>query len=169
MSVKRYTSRDIADAIVAGEAIATDEFVRARDYDALSTKHAHALAIERGKLEKADAENERLTARIDDLEAAGIHTHNGEKCRHLACVNDRLKARVAELEKDAARYRFIRQCVSVDDPRAVEIISWDHAGHELDAAIDAAMTPADGGVDSASAQSIRSQIEGGSDGPEWQR
>ena len=69
MSVKRYTSRDIADAIVAGEAIATDEFVRASDYDALSTRHAHALAIERGKVEKADAENDRLAARAAALEA----------------------------------------------------------------------------------------------------
>ena len=81
----------------------------ADEYDALTARCERAesaLLTERGKLEKADAENERLAARIDDLEAAGVHTHNGDQCRHLACVNDRLQARLAELvaaiEKAAA-------------------------------------------------------------------
>lgn len=58
------------------------EAVLASDYDALTARCdrlEHALLTERGKLEKADAEN------------------------------DRLQARVAELEKGAARYEYVRR------------------------------------------------------------
>jgi chromosome segregation ATPase len=98
MTAKRYTSMDIADAILAGEVIGTDEFMRASDYDATVSQHTqviaswkreelaweaeiaaltarceraeYALLTERGKLEKADAENDRLQARVAELESA---------------------------------------------------------------------------------------------------
>lgn len=70
--MKRYTSMDIADAILAGEVIGTDEFIPAADCAALAVKCAnleHAMLTERGKLEKADAENDRLAAKAAELEA----------------------------------------------------------------------------------------------------
>jgi hypothetical protein len=55
----------------------------------------------------------------------------------LEAENDALRA-------DAERYRWIRRCVAVDDPRPAEIVSWDYTADELDAAIDACLQPVEG-------------------------
>lgn len=44
--------------------------------DALTAKHTHALAVERGKLEAADAENDRLVARVAELACAVVDGRN---------------------------------------------------------------------------------------------
>ena len=62
--VKRYKPSDIADSILAGEVIGTDQFVPAAAYDALEQRHSEHL--------EAWRVNSRASAdRVAELEAAG--------------------------------------------------------------------------------------------------
>lgn len=56
----------------------------------LTADHDRALATERGKLEAADAENDRLAARVAELKAVALETE-----RHRSA----LKSYAAELER----------------------------------------------------------------------
>lgn len=49
-----------------------EKFALLRHIDALAAKHEQALAIERGKLEAADAENDRLAARVAKYQEAMV-------------------------------------------------------------------------------------------------
>src|SRR5687768_18488272 len=72
----------------------------------------YGRAVECYDADEVDAQIATLTARIADLEARDIHTCH-DQCERPLCVANR---RVAELEKDAARYRGIRDgSVSVYD------------------------------------------------------
>lgn len=108
-----------------------------KECDALAARverAEHALAIERGKLEAADALVESLQNRW------ASRPLSVEDTAALEAENDRLAARVAELEKDAARYRWLRHGndSSILHQPACEIAE-GLSGHEWDRAIDKAM------------------------------
>jgi hypothetical protein len=94
-------------------------------------------------------EIERLRAALANEQARGVHTCH-EHCERPMCVMqraiterdsiiERLRARLAEAERDAARYRWLRL-----DPRTLDAVGV--VGDALDAAIDAAMGESRGDV-----------------------
>lgn len=91
-----------------------------------------------GKLESVTQARERiLQARIAEQD---------ETLRHLGSACDKFRLRIAELEADAARYRYLRKAHWSDSPLCVVTIPKKNtilgadlpSGDRLDAAIDAA-------------------------------
>jgi hypothetical protein len=58
-----------------------------------------------------------------------------DTCRELEIALSAAEARVKEVERDAARYRWLREPSNLDGPRMLAVSDPD----ELDAAIDAAL------------------------------
>jgi hypothetical protein len=94
------------------------------------------------ELDAAD-EIERLRAALANEQARGVHTCH-EHCERPMCVMqraiterdstiERLRARLAEAERDAARYRWLREVFSWNDRLRTRFDA------SIDAAIDAAM------------------------------
>lgn len=112
----------------------------------------------------SQAEIERLRDRLSDYDEA--HRMTVDDCgspdeAHCSCVPalrmeiERLQARVAELEKDAARYQWLRQerymfregAVVTCDEQAETVALWvkcpnANDAHEVDVAIDASIVDA---------------------------
>jgi hypothetical protein len=135
MSAKRFKPRDIADALLAGEAAQDSEFVRAEDYDALrATADADYAHIERlGALLRATAV--ALLGPEPPLTSWSWHDLS-ERVAALRAERDALRA-------DAERYRWLRSR-AIYMGVGVGVGDWDFGriaastAPNIDAAIDAA-------------------------------
>jgi hypothetical protein len=98
---------------------------------------------------QALAEIERLREALANEQARGVHTCH-EQCQRPMCVMqraiterdsiiERLRARLAEAERDAARYRYLRQVDRVEPWENLLMLRPIWSSLDIDAAIDAAM------------------------------
>jgi hypothetical protein len=94
-------------------------------------------------------EIERLREALANEQARGVHTCH-EHCERPMCVMqraiterdsiiERLRARLAEAERDAARYRYLRQVDRVEPWENLIMLRPIWSSLDIDAAIDAAM------------------------------